>query len=171
VRRVDILRKPSYIVTTKYGKELRAELEIGDSVYELDPGIVIERSRYGGVLLIYTRLGHEEFIKRLVAHPPTAVERVVRVDHCCSVDNAAGCITSWIETHSVKYSRVFFGRVGSLGRERADELRRLLEARRVEGVNAFIDVEPVDDHVCIGILEDGEDRVVESARKRKLNSF
>jgi tRNA(Ser,Leu) C12 N-acetylase TAN1 len=171
VRRVNILRKPSYIVTTKYGKELRAELEIGDSIYELDPEVIIERSRYGGVLLVYTRLGYEEFIKKLIAYPPTAVERVVRVDHCCNVDNIIECVASWMERHSIKYSRVFFGRVGSLGRRRADELQHFLEARKVTDINRFIDVEPVNDNVCFGLLEEDEDRVVESARKRKLNSF
>ncbi len=170
-QRVNALKKPSYIVTTKYGKELRAELEIGDSIYELDPDVIIERSKYRGVLLVYTKLGHEEFIKRLTMYPPTAVERVVRIDLCCSMNNVIECVSSWLRSQSIKYSQVFFGRVGSLGRDRAEELKHLLELRRAMDVDTVIDVEPVDDHVCFGLLHRGEDRVVENARKRKLNSF
>ena len=157
---------PTYVITTKYGKERWAELEIGDAVYEKDPEVLIESTVFKGVLLVYTKLSHEDFLNSLLTHPPAFVERIIRISFCCPVSDLINCTLKELNDRSLSYGKVNFRRKGSLKKGSFDDLKKILEGKKSTESDVTLSVEPIDDTVCFGTFKDNEDRVLIMARKR-----
>ncbi|MEM0025470.1 MAG: hypothetical protein QXV93_03145 [Zestosphaera sp.] len=83
---------PTYIATVIYGKEELAELEIGDALFPLDQGVKICKTSYGGVLLIKTFLTEDIASKLLLANPPSALRRFMKVIFCCENIKLVECL-------------------------------------------------------------------------------
>ena len=76
------------VITTKYGKENQASLEIGDALYPYDPLVKISKSVYGGVILLYSSLEFNEIITILRSNALVYARRIIKVDRCCPSDKA-----------------------------------------------------------------------------------
>ncbi|MCD6324552.1 MAG: hypothetical protein J7L55_05555 [Desulfurococcales archaeon] len=162
---------PTYIVTVKYGKEAKAELEIGDSLYEADPSLRIVRETYGGVLTVYTRLKHDEFLKHLLKHPPATVERVVRVDFCCGREGFVECFLNEYSRRGWSFKDVYLGRYGFLKHEGGSKLLKFLKDMTTPTSDKILDVEPLSDLICFSLIREGEDRVVQRRRVELIKEF
>ncbi len=162
---------PTYIITVKYGKELKAELEIGDSIFEADPEVKIRRSAYGGLLTVYTKLTHKKFLKHLLKYPPSTVERVVRVDFCCSPDDYMSCILREVSVRKLSFREIRLGRHAFLGQKGSRELIKALGALTDSMAEKVLYVEPIDDIICFSLMKEGEDKIVREARKRLIEVF
>ncbi|RLG80596.1 MAG: hypothetical protein DRO09_02940 [Thermoprotei archaeon] len=164
--------RKKYVITTRYGKEEFAERELGDSVFPFDENVEIHRTRFGGVLVLYTSLNLDELLRALSTHPPATVERVVKVDFCCkiaSVSELSRCLVNGLRGFgSERCSDILFGRKGALG---DDGVRLIVNVvrnflRYSKESELVLHVEPVNDEVCFGIMKRGIDKVARIRAKK-----
>ncbi len=155
-----------YVLTVKYGKEKRAELEVGDSVFPYDINVRISRTRFKGVLVLETTLGFNELISVLSTYPPSVLERVVPVDKCFKINsNLVSELLNYVRTK--EFSKIRFGRYGSLGHELVKEINALLNNLRSINSNKVLHIEPINDEVCVGVIDEGRDKFY-IIRNRKI---
>jgi len=156
-----------YIITVKYGKESRAELEVGDALFESDPNLKICRTKFGGVLALHTTLNYDEVLSKLIAHPPATVERVVKIDHCCELgEDIVNCLINSLRAKKAVFGSFKIGRKGGLSNRELSEIRDNLHDLIRRGDDKVLDIEPLDDLVCYGIFKEGLDKLVAKARER-----
>ncbi len=155
------------MITVKYGKEGRGELEVGDALFESDPNLKIRRTRFGGVLTLHTTLNYDEVLSKLTAHPPATVERVVKIDFCCKLgEDLVSCLINSLRGRKAGFGTIKIGRKGSLSDKELREIKDCLRGLISEGDNRVLDIEPIDNSVCYGIFREGLDKAVTEARKR-----
>ncbi|MEM1643581.1 MAG: hypothetical protein QXS70_04175, partial [Desulfurococcaceae archaeon] len=65
------------IVTCRPGNDVLCEEEVGNALYEADPGLSLEVTRHPGVLLLYTNIDLWRAFKRLKSFEYGFVERIV----------------------------------------------------------------------------------------------
>lgn len=65
------------IVTCRPGNDVLCEEEVGNALYEVDPDLSLEVTRYPGVLLLYTNIDLWRAFKRLKSFEYGFVERIV----------------------------------------------------------------------------------------------
>ncbi len=89
--------------TTEPWKLDRGEEEIGDVLYPLDPGLVIERA-YGTVLLVYSSLDPWRAFREVIKYPPAYVSRILPVEAHLrpSLEEAADVVRRLTEVKGVK---------------------------------------------------------------------
>ncbi len=151
--------RSTYILTVRYGKERLAELEVGDALFPADPGVKIERTVFGGVLVLCTTLQFDELLNALLVFPPTTLERVVPVMTCCDAgDDVVKCVVDTVVKERLRYSMVRFGRRGCLSRDQLKLLERKLREFSTRYSDNTLLVEPLDNVVCIGIVKDAMDK-------------
>ena len=158
------MTKYLYVVTTKYGKELRAELELGDTIFPYDTNVEIRYTKFKGVLLLITKLDFKELIGRLLVFPPSCVERIVPVDICCSMSNLFDCLESYVRSR--RFCTYRFGRKGSLNKELIMKIEKLIRKYLNKGCDKVLHIEPIDNEVCIGITGLDEDKFYKLREKR-----
>ncbi len=153
----------TYVLTVKYGKERLAELEVGDALFPIDSGVRIERTAFGGVLVLCTTLQFDELLNALLAFPPTTLERVVPIMTCCDAgkdkDNVVECAVDIVGRKKLRYSRVRLGRRGCLSKDQLKLLERKLRELSTPHSDNTLLVEPLDNVVCIGIVKDAMDKL------------
>ncbi|MCD6428817.1 MAG: hypothetical protein J7L12_04300, partial [Desulfurococcales archaeon] len=157
---------PNYVVTVKFGKEDFSARELGDAIFPYDSNVLVVKTKFKGVLLLYTNLSFPELLRVLAVFPPAYVERIVKVDFCCPVDEARECVTEQLTQKRIQYGTVRFGRIGSLGRELAREIENLLIRYRNCGNSNVLHVEPINDHVCFGVMVRDADKFYLIRKKR-----
>ena len=152
----------TYVLTVRYGKERLAELEVGDALFPADPSVKIERTVFGGVLVLCTTLQFDELLNALLAFPPTTLERVVPIMACCDAskdkDDVVKCVVDVVLREGLRYSEVRFGRRGCLSKDQLRSLERKLREFSTPYSDNTLLVEPLDNVVCIGIVKDAMDK-------------
>ncbi|MEB3786638.1 MAG: hypothetical protein GSR75_00845 [Desulfurococcales archaeon] len=83
------IRCPTLIVHHQAGKEYWAEQEIGDILFPHDPGVIIERTDYRGVLLVYTSIPPNKAYRLITREVLTSIDRVIPVEGCFKVGSAS----------------------------------------------------------------------------------
>jgi len=161
---------PNYVVTVRFGKEDFSARELGDAIFPYDNNVQVVKTRFKGVLLLYTNLSFAELLKVLAVFPPAYVERIVKIDFCCPIDKIYECITEQLTQRRIQYGAVRFGRTGSLGRKLAKEIEELLMRDRKHGNDNILHVEPINDHVCFGVMEKDVDKFY-LIRKKKIDKL
>ena len=159
---------PNYVVTVKFGKEDFSARELGDAIFPYDNNVLVVKTRFKGVLLLYTNLSFAELLKVLAVFPPAYVERIVKVDFCCPIDKVRECIVEQLIQKRIQYGTIRFGRTGSLGRKLTKEIEQLLMKNRKYGDDNVLHVEPINDHVCFGVMKRDADKFY-IIRKRRLD--
>lgn len=66
-----------FIVTCRPGNYALCEEEVGNALYELDPGLSLEATKHPGVLLLYTDIDLWKAFKRIKSFEYGFVERVI----------------------------------------------------------------------------------------------
>ncbi|MCS7127805.1 MAG: hypothetical protein N3E36_00825 [Sulfolobales archaeon] len=66
-----------FIITCRPGNDALCEEEVGNALYEVDPGLLLKVTRHPGVLLLYTNIELEKAFKRLKSFEYGFVERIV----------------------------------------------------------------------------------------------
>ncbi len=157
------MKRKTYLMTVRYGKERFAELEIGDSIFPYDSGVVIDHPGINGILLVHTTLSFDELINYLLKYPPTTLERVVPIIKCvpCSIND----VVSTIKSLKLEFNNIVFGRRGCLGRNGCKALAKALLSLKGGGVNTLI-IEPLKDRVCIGLVKDRDDKLFKRLRDK-----
>lgn len=152
----------TYVLTVKYGKEGLAELEVGDALFPFDPGVKIERTVFGGVLVLCTTLQFDELLNALLVFPPTTLERVVPIMACCDAgkdkDDIVKCVAGIVVRKRLRYSKVRFGRRGCLSKDQLKLLERKLRELSTPHSDNTLLVEPLDNVVCIGTVKGAMDK-------------
>lgn len=74
------------LITTVYGKEDKARLEVLDCIFPHDPAASCSPQPYGGLLLLETGMGTDEAARKLVNCPTTLVIRVIPIDYILDTD-------------------------------------------------------------------------------------
>ncbi len=150
----------TYVLTVRYGKEKLAELEVGDALFPADPGVKVERTVFGGVLVLCTTLQFDELLNALLAFPPTTLERVVPIMACCEAgrDDVVKCVVDVVRK-KLRYGKVRFGRRGCLSKDQLKLLEKKLREFSTPHSDNTLLVEPLDNVVCIGIVKDAMDKL------------
>ena len=161
---------PNYVVTVKFGKEDFSARELGDAIFPYDTSVSVVKTRFKGVLLLYTNLSFAELLRILAAFPPAYVERIVKIDFCCPVGKVRECVIEQLTQKRIRYGAVKFGRTGSLGKRLAKEIEKLLMKNREYGSDSVLHVEPINDHVCFGVMKRYADRFY-VIRKKKIDKL
>ena len=162
--------KPSYVVTVKFGKEDFSIREIGDAVFPYDNNVLVAKTKFKGVLVLYTKLNYSDLLKVLSTYPPAYIERIVKVDFCCPVTEVIECTVDRLARIKLQYSSVKFGRIGSLGREKAKKIKEIFLKYRNPDCNKVLHVEPINDYVCFGLMEWNKDKF-STIRKKKVGGL
>ena len=150
---------PKYIVTVRYGKEKRAELELGDSIFPYDNEVKVMKTNFKGVLILFTYLRFKDLINILSIHPPSTVERVVPVDICFNISsNIESEILEYIRSKNLNFGIVRVGRYGSLGRELVHSIVVSINKYRNLSSTNVLHIEPINNEVCLGITRKDEDK-------------
>lgn len=68
------------LVTTPYGKEEAAELEVLDCIFKEDPNASFLQHGYGGLLILKTKLSSDEAAKLVKDCPTAYIYKVIPVD-------------------------------------------------------------------------------------------
>lgn len=74
---------PKLLITSPHGKEERAIEEVFNILFPLDISVECEKTRYPGVVLVYTNLDSREATIKIKNYPTSYIFRVVPVD-CCT---------------------------------------------------------------------------------------
>lgn len=119
-----------YIATTRFSKEERASLEIGDTVYPYDEGVETLLPDILGVVLVKTSLP-PNFLSRLFSGCYlSTVEYVTYVLDCVSCYRAPQeLVAEYVISKSLSnlcFDKVRVPRAGSVGREFVDRVRAKL---------------------------------------------
>jgi len=110
-------------------------------------------------LILNTKLTFNELIRILLKNPPTTVMRIVRIDTCCKLSSdLLKCLEEYLSRVKGDYSRVLFGRKGSLKSEIYAKVKEILQKCRSYSSDNVLHVEPVNDEVCLGIMKYDEDK-------------
>ncbi|MEM0066539.1 MAG: hypothetical protein QW459_03075 [Sulfolobales archaeon] len=117
----------TYVATSRYSKEERAALELGDTIYPYDSSVEVLLPDIKGVAIIKSSQP-PEFLKSLLArHYFSAVEYVTYLSSCINcysvprehlVDYVINALTNRVCFHRVRVPRV-----GTIGREVLDRVR------------------------------------------------
>jgi len=150
--------KPNYVVTVRFGKEDFSVRELGDAIFPYDNNVLVTKTRFKGVLLLYTTLSLPDLLRILAVFPPVYVERIVKIDFCCPVVEVYECIVRHLASKNLQYETIRFGRIGSLGKEKAKEIEELFLKYREFGCNKILHVEPINGYVCFGSMKKDEDK-------------
>ncbi|MDW8011266.1 MAG: hypothetical protein RMH84_06730, partial [Sulfolobales archaeon] len=109
----------TYIATTRYSKEERASLELGDTVYPYDRFVEVLTPDIGGVVVLVTSLPPDSLARLLSSHYLSAVEYVTYVISCASCYGAdVDSVASYVLNSACRtacFSKVRTPRAGSLG--------------------------------------------------------
>jgi len=149
------------VITTRYGKESQAALEVGDLLYPHDPLVKIGRSAYGGVILIYSSLEFDKIITILRGSTLVHVRRIIRVDRCCPSDREGliKCVNEFLSNTPTKILHIKISRRGSI-KKYVNELRGAIKVVFDKSSNNVLHIEPINSKVCIGIMRVNEDRLM-----------
>jgi len=95
----------------------------------------------------------------LLRNPPTTVMRIVSIDVCCKLDsNFFNCLAEYLSKVKGSYSKILFGRKGSLRSEVYIKVKELLQ-EHINYVSKYVlHVEPINNEVCFGIMKVDEDK-------------
>lgn len=148
------------VITVEYGKEFQAALNIGDTIYSYDESVKVAASRYGGVLLLYSKLTFEEIVKLLRSTHQPYVKRILKVDKCCreSIDDVSRCIFELVEMHgkNISYIRIYErGPIKKVSRELINKVKEVLSRSSQPG--KILHIIPIDYVVCLGVMNYGEE--------------
>ncbi len=153
--------RPVLLVTTPHGKEERAGEEIGNTLFRLDPQVEVRRTRFPGVLLVYSEtLTPERAFRALTSRFLSWVARVVPIHAVLEspgLDELAAAVAWLVEKSGASTYRVdcsFRGlKLSCTGLKR--RITEILRARyRFEPRNpqTCLRVESVDRLVVVGIV-------------------
>lgn len=144
----------TYVATTRYSKEERASLELGDTIYPYDNRVEILLPDIKGVLLVKTSLPPDFLGRLLTSYYLSAVEYVSSITKCLS---CYGVSPSVLVEYILKevpsdlcFSRIRIPRPGLLDDETLGELRAELSRRAEERCPGILSLEIFDFVVCLG---------------------
>ncbi len=162
------LRKYTYVVTVKYGKENQAIRELGDALFPYDEGVEVRKTRFRGVLKLVTALEFNQLIRLLSSFPPASVERVVKVSACCDLSEVGEYLIRVLRKLAEGgFGELRYGRKGSLSSELKERIWNELRSAFKENSDRVIHVEPLNGEVCVGLMRKDEDKFY-LIRERKL---
>ncbi len=143
------------IITVDYGKELRASLEIGDTLYPYDNLVKVGCSSYGGVLLLYTSLTYEDVVNLLRKSKLVYVKSITKVDICCPDDKELlmRCISEYLSSINAKVGKIKIYERGNLKKYLRD-INNLIKSFYERNSRLRLYIAPVDYKVCIGLTID-----------------
>lgn len=78
--------KPVLIITCRAGNESWCAEEIGNTLFMYDPLIYVEKTRYPGVLIVYSRLEPDKAYKYALTREYGFVQKIIPVHKICSID-------------------------------------------------------------------------------------
>ena len=85
--------------------------------------------------------------------------RIVSIDICCKLDsNFFKCLTKYLSRVKGNYSKILFGRKGSLRGEIYVKVKELLHEHINYISKHVLHVEPVNNEVCFGVMKVNEDK-------------
>lgn len=140
------------IITVDYGKELRASLEIGDTLYPYDNLVRVGCSSYGGVLLLYTSLTYEDVVNLLRKSKLVYVKSITKVDICCPDDKELlmRCISEYLSSINAKVGKIKIYERGNLKKYLRD-IYNFIKSFYERNSRLKLYIAPVDYKVCIGL--------------------
>lgn len=153
--------RPVLLVTTPHGKEERAGEEVGNTLFRLDPQVDVRRTRFPGVLLVYSEtLTPDKAFRALTSRFLSWVARVVpahAVLESPGFEELAAAVARLVETSGAPAYRVdcsFRGLKLSCTRLKRRVAQILGATYRFEPWHpqACLRVESVDRLVVVGIV-------------------
>jgi len=153
------------IVTCRPGNEELCEEEIGNALFEIDPNIVIEKTRFKGVLIVRSKEDLNRLFRRIKSGEYGFVERVVPLQIIVSknvdeiVDKAIKLLPDKISEVCLK---ITIRGIRGLSSRIWSSLRKALLSRGIRVVKDAkycIYVESVGDLIGVSFLEKNSDRV------------
>jgi hypothetical protein len=150
----------TYIVTTRYSKEGRGSLEIGDVIYPYDPGVEVLVPDVKGVVVVKTSLEPRSLRTILKAQVFSAVEYISYVAMCSGVvkqceeaiQSLTNAIREYLKTERICISRVRVPRTGTLGKRFVNSLLRELRSILVADCEDILSLEVFGKLVCFGYV-------------------
>ncbi|MCX8184773.1 MAG: hypothetical protein RMI56_00860 [Sulfolobales archaeon] len=144
----------TYIATTRYSKEVRASLELGDTVYLHDSSVEVFIPDIGGVLVLETSLPSDSLAKLLSEYSLSAVEYVTYVVSCISCYSVElSEVVSYIIDLACRdrcFNKIRTPRTGSLGREFISGVRAGLSGCVSRECSGTLSLEVFGSTLCFG---------------------
>jgi hypothetical protein len=144
----------TYVATVRYSKEVRASLEIGDTLYPYDSGVEVLIPDTTGVVIVKTSL-RPDFVGRLLSSCYlSAVEYVTYIAGCVGccgscVGEVVERVMGWLAS-GFCYGRVRVPRSGELGRAFVEAVHAELYKYVREGCPSALSIEIFGKTVCYG---------------------
>jgi len=148
----------TYIATTRYSKEERASLEIGDAIYPYDPRVEVLIPDIKGVVVVKSCLEPHLIEAVLGVQTLSAVEYISYVAGCSDVveqsrelaQHLANTIRGYLEAEGLCIGRVRAPRTGALGKEFVNSLLRELRRSPATDCSHILSLEVFGRLVCYG---------------------
>ncbi len=148
----------TYIATTRYSKEERASLEIGDAIYPYDSRVEVLIPDIKGVVVVKSCLEPHLIETLLGAQTLSAVEYVSYVAGCGDVveqsreltQQLVNTIRGYLESEGLCIGRVRAPRTGTLGREFINSLLREIGRSLTTDCSHILSLEVFGRLVCYG---------------------
>jgi len=148
------MRKYTYVATSRYSKEERASLELGDTIYPYDNSVEVFLPDIGGVAVIKSSQSPEFMRDLLTRHYFSAVEYVTYVLSCISCYNASlDYVVDYVVGSTVEqacFSRVRIPRAGSIGGEILSRVRAELSRHARSDCPGTLSLEAFGFLLCFG---------------------
>ncbi len=144
----------TYIATTRYSKEERASLEIGDTLYPYDSRVEVLVPDIKGVVIVKTSI-QPDLLKRLFSsYHLSAVEYVTYVLDCVGccgscVGDVSEQVRRWVESGHC-YSKIRIPRLGELGNVFAEAVHEELSKYARKDCLLTLSLEVFGKTVCYG---------------------
>lgn len=154
----------TYVATTRYSKEERASLEIGDTLYPYDNRVEVLVPDIKGVVVVKTSI-HPELLKRLFSsYYLSAVEYVTYVLNCVGccgdcIDDVVEQVRRWVGS-GLCYNKVRIPRFGELGRVFVEAVQAELTKYARKECSSSLSVEVFGRTVCYGPVIHQRPRII-----------
>jgi len=156
------------VITTPVGKEEQAANEVIDILLPLDENIEVRKTKYPGVILVYSSYNSHELAKELYNTPTSTIIRIVPCDICVetSLENIVKAVVELVkgifnENIKFKVDCIRRGRrvKSSMEVEQYtgwEIIKRYKSKVSLRNPDYIVKVEIVDEITCIGLLKPNE---------------
>jgi len=142
------------IVTCKAGSELWCVEEVGNAIFEHDPGVIVEKTKYPGLLLVYSSLDAYKAYAYAMRREYGFVKHIIPVEAVAlTIDEAERAAAKLVNPgESVKVVVRVRGKRGLSGDlwNRVVNKLKLLGAKHNPESTTCLYIEVIDDKICIG---------------------
>jgi len=149
-----VLRKPVLLITCRVGNEDWCVEEIGNVLFQKDPGVDIVKTRYPGLILVYSNLSVDQAYKHALSYEYGFVENIIPVHYMVRFnEDIPSDILNLFEPNSRVKVKV---RMRGLRGYSSNVWKKIIELLKTKNIthssdsNICLYVEGVDDLIYIG---------------------